>query len=92
MQSTRTIRVHRLTRAAFCSNTHLCTRTMVHACLHELYPRVFLEQEVMRVLSELNAVEIARIACARITIHAIFTQVQIKLYGICKSDVTVHNL
>ena len=36
-QSTRTIRVHRSTRAAFFSSTHLCTRTkehLVHACLY----------------------------------------------------------
>ena len=32
-----------------------------------MYPRVFFEQEVLRVLAELNAIEIARIACACIT-------------------------
>ena len=49
---------------------HLCTRTkecLVHVCLHKMYQRVFLEQEVLHVLTELNTVEIARTACARIT-------------------------
>ena len=32
-----------------------------------MYPRVFFEQEVLHVLAESNVVEIARIACARIT-------------------------
>ena len=62
--------MHRLTRAAFFSSTHLCTHTkehLVHACLHKMYPQVFLEQEVLRVLAELNAVEIACIVYARIT-------------------------
>ena len=35
--------------------------------LHKVYPRVFFKQEVLRVLAELNAVEIARIAFACIT-------------------------
>ena len=40
---------------------------LVHACLHKIYLRVFFEQEVLRVLAELNTIEIARIVCARIT-------------------------
>ena len=69
-KTTSKIRVHRLTRAAFISITHLCTCTKEHlviASLHKIYPRAFFEQEVLRVLAELNAVEIARIACACIT-------------------------
>ena len=40
---------------------------LVHAWLHKMYPRVFIEQEVLRVLTELNAIEITCIACAHIT-------------------------
>ena len=64
--------MHRSTRAAFFSSIHLCTcmkEHLVHACLYELYPRVFLEQEVLCVHEELNAVEIARIVCVHITTH-----------------------
>ena len=62
--------MRRLTRAAFFSNTHLCMRSkehLVHECLHKIHPRIFFKQEVLRVLAELNAVEIARIACAYVT-------------------------
>ena len=72
MQPTRTIYVYWSTCAAFFSSTHLCTRTkehLVHACLYKMYPRVFFEQEVLRVLTELNTVEIAHIVCALITTH-----------------------
>ena len=65
-----TIYVHRSTRAAFFSSTQLCTRAkehLLHASLHKKYPRVYFEQEVLRVLAELNSVEIARIVCACIT-------------------------
>ena len=41
--------------------------TRAYTCLHELYPRVFLKEEVLHVLAELNTVEIAGIACAPIT-------------------------
>ena len=37
--------------------------------LHKMYLRVFFEQEVLRVLAELNKSEITCIACARITTH-----------------------
>ena len=53
-----------------CSSTQLCTRAkehLLHASLHKSYPRVYFEQEVLRVLAELNSVEIARIVCACIT-------------------------
>ena len=62
--------MHRSTRAAFSSSTHLCMHTkkhLVHPCLHKMYPQVFFEQEILRVLTELNTVEIARIVCVRIT-------------------------
>ena len=39
---------------------------LVHPCLLKMYPRVFFEKKVLRVLAELNAFEIARIMCARI--------------------------
>ena len=42
---------------------------LVHACLHEMYPRVFFKQVVLRALAELNTSEITRIAYARITTH-----------------------
>ena len=70
VKTTSTICVHRSTRAAFFSSTHLCTLTKEHleiASLHKMYPRVFFEQEVLRVLTELNVVEMAHIACACIT-------------------------
>ena len=37
----------------------------MHACLHKMYPQVFFEQKVLRLLAELNAIEITRITCAR---------------------------
>ena len=40
---------------------------LVYVCLHNMDPPVFFEQEVLRVLAELNAVEIAHIVCACIT-------------------------
>ena len=70
MKTASTIYVHKTTRAAFFSSTHLCTRTkehLLHVCLHKKYPPVYFEQEVLHVLAELNAVEIAHIACACIT-------------------------
>ena len=66
-----TIRVHRLTCAAFFSSTHLYMRTkehLVHACQKNAPASIF-EQEVLCVHAELNAVEIACIMCARITPH-----------------------
>ena len=46
----------------------MCTKKhLVHPCLHKIYLRVFFQQEVLRVLAELNKIEIARIVCARIT-------------------------
>ena len=72
MQSTRTICVQMSTHAVFFSSTPLCTHAkeqLVHECLHKMYLRVFFEQEVLLVLAELNAVEIARIMCAFITTH-----------------------
>ena len=39
---------------------------MVHRCLHKIYPRVFFKQEVLRVLAELNAIEITRNACVQL--------------------------
>ena len=70
MQSTRTIHINRSTLAASFLSTHLHIRTkaqLVHACLHKIYPRIFFEQEALRALTELNAIEITYIACARIT-------------------------
>ena len=73
----RAICVYRSTRATFFLSTHLCNRTevqLVHVCLHKMYPQVFFEEEVLRVLAELNTIEITtieitRITCACITTH-----------------------
>ena len=54
----------------FFEHSLICTRMeaqLVHAWLHKMYPRVFIEQEVLRVLTELNAIEITCIVCAHIT-------------------------
>ena len=62
--------MYRSTRAVFFLSTHLCTCTepqLIHLCLHGIYPRVFFEQEVLRVLTKLNTSEIMCIAYARIT-------------------------
>ena len=68
----RTICVYKSFRATFFSNTHLCTRMeaqLVYACLYEMYQQVFFEQEALRILAELNAIEITRITCAHIIAH-----------------------
>ena len=68
--------MHRSTRAAFFSNTQLCTRAkahLIHVCLHKLYPQVFFEQEALRVLAKLNAVEIAPVDCTCITTHDFYS-------------------
>ena len=67
---------------AFFVSTHLSTHEepqLVHASLHKMYPQVFFEQVVLRVLAELTAREITHIACKDI---GIFLQVLIKLYCI----------
>ena len=40
---------------------------LVHVWLHKMYPRVFIKQEVLCVLAELNAIETTCISCAHIT-------------------------
>ena len=44
--------------------THLCTHTeaqLLHVCLHKMYLQVCFKQKVLRVLAELNEIEITRI-------------------------------
>ena len=57
-------RICRSTRAVFFLSTHVCTCTetqLVHMCLHKMCTPVFFEQEVLRVLAELNESEITGI-------------------------------
>ena len=57
-------RIYRSTRAVFFFTTNVCARTetqLVHTCLHKMCPPVFFEQEVLRVLAELNENEITAI-------------------------------
>ena len=59
--------MYRSTCAAFFLSTHVCTCTeaqLVQVCLHKMYPRVFFEQNVLRGLAKLNAIEITGIAFA----------------------------
>ena len=40
---------------------------LVHICLHEMYPRVFFEQLVLHVLTELNVSKNTGIVCGGLT-------------------------
>ena len=40
---------------------------LIHMCLHKTYLREFFEKEILRVLAELNVIEVTRIACLHMT-------------------------